>query len=952
MTIEEQFSEIIKKEQKNALITFLKGLDPNQKKQLAAPIKKLIKEYSQYGNIGGNQWGHIKGTEKQRDMLQLCSFVCHTRLDYEKSQSPFWFLSQDHLKDVIDWYVPDWFSDFVNKTTSVEYFSLSYNWLIHLTEMGVLKPSKELIVRSMPAFIFERTGNKWHFKPENVLKKPITLQEHIWYLFEIESSINWSGRYLFFGENEKEKELGWITVLQKYSDEGLISRQRLLKESLMASNKNFNKTLSGWFMELFTEFKPGKTEILHLQQELFSVLNSSHSNVVNEDLRIIKQIADDDQFEFNSFVDCVPILLASDTKATVASTLMILEKLARRIPEIRQNVTQQISQVFVQPSNDLQVRAAKIIDKYGENEDPVLREEIGKYWQNIMQASRQILHDFVPPPAEDVINAKRDPVSNLQAAALPEAIPDIETIDDLVFLASQAFDNNETWHFEYLANSIIKLNSQFNSENIIRFEPAFQRALNLVKNGLRSNLGLLDHLLAMFFIDFGNYLILKFPKAGESIRNFYRKYDHMDGETKRSWTVSPQNSSYTAGWHNAEKIPFYEPFKQLLILTQKRITAGDPLSLLSTPTHLPCWIMPEVLINRLGAYEENKKEPGNMDLQIAISRCYLPNPGNAIKIAANKLSGEMKRLMIFLLDENAEPEGPFENKGAWMIASVAKKEKKKYPQFARFSYYKEPFEYYTGNFNWESVDEAYIRKQYDYKIHDYKDVSDRRKILRVLMEKNAPPAGAVKKLISKVFPSKDDPPLLYDFLKLKVQFLSVQHNDIKRVLFLTPNNTEITLAYIINQCLQFPTFSSESDKKMVIATMQALYDIDDNYGEMAHLFFGTCMISSDKTAAGIAAETWIKSVTNSKINSTLLGTIIGRHEKIELAPLKRFTDLAIQSMFRVSDLHNKKLQELIAAIIVELPQQPIKNQKKLVELFNELEALNNFKIEDLKVLKS
>jgi hypothetical protein len=32
------------------------------------------------------------------------------------------------------------------------------------------------------------------------------------------------------------------------------------------------------------------------------------------------------------------------------------------------------------------------------------------------------------------------------------------------------------------------------------------------------------------------------------------------------------------------------------------------------------------------------------------------------------------------------------------------------------------------------------------------------------------------------------------------------------------------------------------------------------------LFFGTCMISSDKTAAGIAAETWIKSLTNSKID--------------------------------------------------------------------------------------
>jgi hypothetical protein len=98
------------------------------------------------------------------------------------------------------------------------------------------------------------------------------------------------------------------------------------------------------------------------------------------------------------------------------------------------------------------------------------------------------------------------------------------------------------------------------------------------------------------------------------------------------------------------------------------------------------------------------------------------------------------------------------------------------------------------------------------------------------------------------------------------------------------------------------------------------------------------MLASDKTVVNIAGETWIKAVNDGKMDNTKLGEMMGRHESIEFAPLKRFTDLASQSLFRISPLHNKSLMTLVEHLLTGLPDIPIKNLKRLLEIFAELKA--------------
>lgn len=137
---------------------------------------------------------------------------------------------------------------------------------------------------------------------------------------------------------------------------------------------------------------------------------------------------------------------------------------------------------------------------------------------------------------------------------------------------------------------------------------------------------------------------------------------------------------------------------------------------------------------------------------------------------------------------------------------------------------------------------------------------------------------------------------------------------------------------------------------MATAAVQALHATMDGFGNMAHVFVATCMLSADKTIANLAAEVWIAGVNNDNISSADLGEALGFHEKVEFAPIKRFTGLAMQQLMRLSPKNNRELQIVIEQVLKQLPNEPITNLKKLLELYLELLELNNSKVTDAPLL--
>ena len=87
------------------------------------------------------------------------------------------------------------------------------------------------------------------------------------------------------------------------------------------------------------------------------------------------------------------------------------------------------------------------------------------------------------------------------------------------------------------------------------------------------------------------------------------------------------------------------------------------------------------------------------------------------------------------------------------------------------------------------------------------------------------------------------------------------------------------------------------------------------------------------------------------IDSARIGRILGSHQRTGWGPLKRLTDLIQQQMINVSPLHNRELELLLTSLIAELPEQPVKELKKLLEIYSELLSVNNSRVTDERILQ-
>jgi hypothetical protein len=936
MTIIEEFTGIVEKE--TEVIPFLKKLDKRQKKELYPVLKKLQKYYTNYVEGATGSYS-MRGTQAQSLILSTAAFTCYNQKDFEQSSS-FYIISREKLAPILPWYCPDWFNSYVDKLSQQEYVGnyFDYDWYLELVEQGYLRINTQMVAKLLPNYIFKSLQRGYEYVPTNLLKREATLKEHIWYIFEHESGINWSDRYINLPE--KSKDGLWIDTFKKYAGENKIDRKRLLKESLKASNNNFNQTLSGWFIELFIKLEPTKAETLELQEALFQALNSPHSKVVNTSAKYLKDLTDEKDFLVDAYLDYAPGMLTSESKAVVAGALMTLDKLAKKHPDQREQICVIASQAFIHQDNNLQLRVAKLILKYGDADADTLKETIQTYFDALFSDARDILTGFATALANAETPTEDGP---LHAAPDFTEIRMPETFDDFVFLASQSFDQNETYHFDLLPAAILKFQHEMTADNILKLMPAFQRAYKIITSDWTSNMGYLDNMLAKFFISYGQLLVSLNPFAAEPIRQMQQTFVKLEDDKKAKWSGYQTRLGTIKPWGVYTHSLGYKPHKHILLNAFFMLERKVNLPLLSTPTHQPCWVSPIALIERLGRYQKARIIPGDMDLQIAVARCLTNNPHEALKLADENLTDEYRALMGLILGEDHRVKNSYQRKTAWLVAGVSKSLPDIHAEWSSLSGLSQP--YLNGEFGWESLVEDYIRKEYDYNLKRNVGVPAKQKIIRVNFGDKQKKPSTFKAVLSKILPGQKEITLsVYDYTELKFEYISAEHNDIKRLLYLMPRQPDILLAHIISKGFHYVDFMGENDKKLVIYTLETLLTLNYRYGTMSHLFLATCMISSDKTVRTYAAELWIKGVTEGQLDSDAIGRIIGKHERIELAPLKRFTDLVISNMFQISKKHNSALESLLSRCLEQMGDTPINGCKKLLEIYAEVLAVNKSKI--------
>lgn len=930
------------------IIPFLKKLTPKEKRELVPFLKKLEKEIFEYYQIAEKtKWGTSytskpKHSEAKKDLVKKACYVCFNKTDAKKILFNVSGLSvsDDYLENIIPWYTPKWYGDLINEQMPWE---LSYEKMMYLYKKELLVPSHELIVAKLPNAIVQRKWvndrHKNFYNPEILCMHKETLEEHIWFLFEEESAINNYYTYLSI-ENYNGDNTIWIDTITNLVVENKLDREKILIATIYSSTKGFNKTLSGWFFDLLLKLNPSQDEILNLQDYLFTALNSPHSKVINTVLKYFKLVASHKKFKYKVFAETTSILLNAETKSIVNSTLMILDKIAKTHKNFGISVCEKAAEALINVDEKIQLRAAKIIEKYGDSQKQELLEEINLYTNSLFHSSKEILKEYIETSEEgeeEIYIAEENEILSKETE-----LPMLDALDDLIFFISQSIDNNDVYHIDLLLSYLPKLYPLLNTENVAKLEPIFKRSFDLsMRFDWNSQIGNLELEAAYYINDFSDILMNEYPSELQSFKKYKSQKIKILKEERY------YNDHYKEKLKPIENqtIPdyIYQIYRSLFTTSKSLIKKGLTLDLLSTPTHTPCWVGPKTLINRIITYEKSNENINLYDFQIAIGR--LPINGYSLDVIKNidKIEDQnIKTVLKYHFGQLKIQDSNIERPELWIQSVLSRNEPVEINYFQE--YLVNPLTKEMGLYNWDCKLRDHFYKDYDYATKKYVQKKTIRKDLKFEdFDNNNKASESIVSSIVGIFNKKKkkiEVSSFYNYMYFKKEkyYTTIQPHDEIKFLLLSPNNPSMFLSHVIHNNLKESTFYDESSKKNMVHLLKGLYDIwyRKDYKETTYLFLATGLLCSHKIAKELAAEIWIKASAQNKMNNILLGEILGKLELGEYAPLKRFTDLLTANLFNISKKHNEALLSVLDHMIGNMSNEPIRGVKKLLEVFVEL----------------
>ncbi|MCY4765018.1 DUF6493 family protein [Klebsiella aerogenes] len=878
----EKYSKYITSGNAEQLNNWLQKLDEKTRKTLVPQIKNDLKRLYLYQVQGDGRWAR-RATSGQCAMLAVAVISCYSRKDI-KSIPDDLFYNNTSIEQTISWRSPEWLTDYINSFRNREGSPFSYRQLCDWLVAGYIYAlDPEIVARTLVSSFIDEDCHK------------ITCDEHIWALFNHPCDIAYYD--CFFPNQDRPegaREEKWLYLFAILTQSQRIDRLRVLKESLLAVNRNFKRDQTNWFATLFSALKPSVEECIQLQDELFAAFACPQSKPVSTALAAIKTVVDHPQFRVDEFTAQLPLLFASPGKGVITTSLAVTDKIAAKKPELRAEVSRYICGVFLNKDVGLQTKAAKLLVKYGDATDPQLSALLMDYADNLLVAARELLTDFL-----DVQPAMNEAEETFLQPLIREdnRIVEPQRWEDFVFLAGQAFLNLESWHFDLLPAAVLRFDSMVTEENVGQLEPAFAQAVQ-VSEHYSPTTGYLDTILAAFFLQYGCTLIERFPQQTHSLQQMREQHKCM------SRGLSALRSSQTVK---------YYPYIDLLESVLSQLRYSGRLPLLSTPTHTPCFIDSSALIDRLSQYQKAGVTPCSLDMQLAIQRCAL----NTVPATLSNLTGEYAALMKYLLHGELDVLALIPQ-DEWKLAAIITRSASA-PDvgsfdagYALLEKLQLPAELLTNLYPWH-VEVKQQRQRYSKsEITNLQFAFDFAKHWRL-----------------------DNITLFYEYGFIKSHSHSYDYGpDKRRAIYSFPWFYETTLARFLEK--GFAT-ADIKEVKPTLEMLQALFDLPLSLSGVGNLLIALAMLHRDKTVRSLAGELWIdKCRRPDGVNSAVIGDALGRLEAQGWAPLKRFTDLAMQSLMGVSARHNAALLEMVNAMASHLDGVKISNYKKLVELRQEL----------------
>lgn len=620
---------ILKEKNLKLLLPFL----TEKSKGNLEPIRKHIKKNKRYWmtyvdlalepgykktNNNNWDWG-IRGDNKITEIITLSAIALFDKTDILSFEEVLVILEKADNPDVLEilnWTKPNWIETYIlDSFRKSDWLNFEYKSIRFLEDNNFVTFNPELFALCLSRF------NSWSgkIKPHEFIdflaNDKIAYQRDIPQLFNYETNIQNSS----FRENPEAsyREFNtWDITFKKLLSENKLDRELFIENAILIQTKEWNNNLKLFFRKILDDLELSADDLIPFQENIFTYFHNSNPTITNYGSELIKKIYDHPKFKTKSYFEWLEaLMMRSDCKAAIKNSLMILEKISKTNPKLNKQISTVIADVFVIADLSLQERVSKLLLKIASEKDKVFTEKLSGYVSLMQGSIKSSLNKFL---SEDDLAIDHSQLESYQfkpqkVKLLVDEVQIPKDWNDILFLFGKFIASDEVIDSEILLNVYITQRHLFTDDYTHQLQPYLKQLDNNYFNSTLKNYT-------------KNLLINKIPD-----KNNVYKINDKEYETLHT-------------------LKLIKPITEK-VLEKNRINSVIPL--LSFPSHLPFWVAPKILLERIIAYQNTKEEIDLIDLSIAISRMPRENVEEALPLL-EKINGELKNLLSYCLGVSNE----------------------------------------------------------------------------------------------------------------------------------------------------------------------------------------------------------------------------------------------------------------------------------------------------------
>ncbi|MFD1872591.1 DUF6493 family protein [Hymenobacter bucti] len=981
LTTVETFEQLIRHQSTAQLLPFLLELEKSDIVAIRQKTKALHRELNAFKDLGNGRWGSASTPEQNR-MLFLAGLKTYSRKEALGGDFGIWQLEPQHRAAfwrVLENARPAWLLDWLLRWVDTMTWQLpDYQLLRELESRQLIAYHPRLFALSLVGLLAE-TGNRLSQAtpvPASALdaiadefrRDTKLLIRDLPLLFDFDSGVantqarvqlpmsanqNWLVAPLTWQtwhEAHPAQLVTWADLVRHLAATGALDRADLLTRCLLALRRDFRRPLLIWFKELFSSLRPTLTERLARQSDLVELLAHPLPLVVNFALEQLKNMWTEPGF------DLAPLLLYADNlltrpdlKTGLKTLLTGLGRLPKHDATQAPAVARLIAAALAHPDNQVQEHAAKHLAELLKAKKSLLTAAetaetgaaIGQQAELLGAAARKLLAPWLPDAATTT-PAIYAPIAQFSPVISPAtAIAPVADWHELLFLTGQVLRHDDPVAQERWLAGLLRLRDQLPADYARQLQPYLVQYFPwLVKNKTEEEAlaELMQH---------------SFSPESNTQRELVQALLLGWATGFRRPKVRQIAFSDHQYHHNADPLLLAERQRLAEVEAQMRAPAA-PVGLLSTPTHAPHWVAPSALVQRLLTYEAAHYAPNPADLTLALARTAwaaeadaalarpllarlghpelrellawflapataLGVPLPATALSAPQPAGFLHKLLFF----KASPPDPLAAALPWLWAVAARTRRPDavLDELRPLADYPGLAEAWQPGWRIEPQSQTHqsYRAQQPATTHTWQE-------LRVPTEH----AGQVP-------PS---PLLLYSqharLWQDKRYYLWPLQANLPFLLAMLPNNPAPLHWHVLRTACR-TTGQHAEGSEVVQLVLRSLLAPGPAFGAPTTALLAAGLTHQAAACRFLALEVLLAAVASGRLMPAALGHDLGRLLAAGFAPLARLADLLPQAQ-GTSPVADDALGQLLDALLPQLPAAPLRNLRKLLDLYSDLAA--------------